>query len=251
MVGYGAAMTVFSIVIVQSTATPFLFPNELGRKWFDAAKFGLFMHWGPVSQWGTEISFPLVCSSLPCTVAGPNRSSIRINNTDELSAHRHAYANLAKTFDPSKFDPDGMARLAKMAGFRYLVFTAEHCDGFANFDSNVSSYNIMNTAYGKDTLGMLTESFRAQGLRVGIYFCPSTWNNNDYWAPDAYTALARACAPNYNPPSQPETWQAYLSYLHSQLTEIAVQYKPDLVWIDCGQDGTPAVDTMVPISLIF
>jgi alpha-L-fucosidase len=245
MVGYGAAMTVFSIVIVQSTATPFLFPNELGRKWFDAAKFGLFMHWGPVSQWGTEISFPLVCSSLPCTVAGPNRSSIRINNTDELSAHRHAYANLAKTFDPSKFDPDGMARLAKMAGFRYLVFTAEHCDGFANFDSNVSSYNIMNTAYGKDTLGMLTESFRAQGLRVGIYFCPSTWNNNDYWAPDAYTALARACAPNYNPPSQPETWQAYLSYLHSQLTEIAVQYKPDLVWIDCGQDGTPAVDTMI------
>lgn len=202
------------------------------------------MHWAPICQWGTKISFPLVCSSIPCTVQGPNATNIVINNTDELSAHRHAYANLAKTFNPSKFDPDGMARLAKMAGFRYLVFTAEHCDGFANFKTNVSSYNIMNTPYGKDILGMLFESFRAQDLRVGIYFCPSTWSNDDYWSPDAYTALGKACAPNYNPPSQPDRWQAYLSYLHSQLTVIA-QYKPDLVWIDCGQDGTPAVDTMI------
>ena len=42
-----------------------------GLEWFGDAKFGLFMHWGPVTQWGAEISFPLVCPAFPCTVQGP------------------------------------------------------------------------------------------------------------------------------------------------------------------------------------
>ena len=37
-----------------------------GLKWFAGAKFGLFMHYGPVTQWEAEISFPLVCTAFPC-----------------------------------------------------------------------------------------------------------------------------------------------------------------------------------------
>lgn len=30
------------------------FPNRAGLAKFDSAKFGLFIHWGPVSIWGTN-----------------------------------------------------------------------------------------------------------------------------------------------------------------------------------------------------
>eukprot|EP00118_Oscarella_pearsei_P009687 m.56541 g.56541 ORF g.56541 m.56541 type:complete len:622 (+) comp34611_c0_seq3:46-1911(+) len=234
----------------QTSNSPFHFPNSRGQ-WFDAAKFGLFMHWGPVSQWGTEISFPLVCQSFPCSVAGPNRSVIIIKNVTELKAHRQAYADLAHTFNPSKFDPTLMAKLAKAVGFRYLVFTAEHCDGFASFKTNISSYNIMNTPYGKDIMGMLAEAFRAEGLRVGVYFCPSTWNSDNYWAPDALTAFGPVCRPNYNPPDNPQRWDAYLKYLHGQLAEIAAQYSPDLLWIDCGQSPTSFDTKIEQVATVF
>ena len=58
---------------------------------FTTAKLGLFIHWGPISQWGTEISFPLTCGAFPCTVAGPNRSAVVVHNTTQLRAHRQAY----------------------------------------------------------------------------------------------------------------------------------------------------------------
>jgi len=62
----------------------------------------------PVSQWGTEISFPLVCNDFPCHPKGPNNTVMNITNAAELKAHRLAYADLAKTFDPVDFDPVGV-----------------------------------------------------------------------------------------------------------------------------------------------
>lgn len=72
--------------------------NAPGMKWMSEAKFGLFIHNGPVTQWGTEISFPLVCGALPCTVHGPGNKPVTIHTEDELAAHRKAYADLATTF---------------------------------------------------------------------------------------------------------------------------------------------------------
>lgn len=103
--------------------------NAPGLEWFKTAKFGMFMHYGPVTQWGTEISFPLVCQSFPCSPAGPNNTKIDIKTSSELAAHRQAYRDLTKTFNPTKFDAAKMASLAKAAGFKYFVYTAVHCDG--------------------------------------------------------------------------------------------------------------------------
>eukprot|EP01052_Picozoa_sp_SAG31_P007874 SAG31_NODE_384_length_16414_cov_7.492308_7_plen_193_part_00 len=115
---------------------PFRFAGRAapGMEWFKEAKLGLFMHWGPVSQWGAEISFPLVCNSLPCHPAGPatcgeRRCLLNITTTEQLAAHRQAYADLATTWDPVEFDARKMARLAKAAGFKYLIYTTVHCDG--------------------------------------------------------------------------------------------------------------------------
>ena len=115
--GSSEGATSFSPYRFQGSAAPGL------DGWFKDAKLGMFMHWGPVSQWGTEISFPLLCSSFPCHPKGPNNTATDITTAAQLSAHRQAYADLASTFDPVDFDAKAMAKLAKAAGFKYLIYT--------------------------------------------------------------------------------------------------------------------------------
>jgi len=118
---------------------------------FRDAGLGLFIHWGPNSQMGTEISWPLY-----------NASADYIKK----------YYALAETFNPVDFNPAGWARLAKLAGMEYVVFTAKHHDGFCMFDTAYSDFKITKTPFGKDILAALVEAFRKEGLLVGIYYSP-------------------------------------------------------------------------------
>jgi alpha-L-fucosidase len=119
---------------------------------FRDAGLGLFIHWGINSQMGTEISWPL------------------FNASDD---YIEKYYALAKTFNPVRFDPDEWARLAKLAGMEYVVFTAKHHDGFCMFDSAYSDFKITRTPFGRDITAMIADSFRKQGILVGFYYSPA------------------------------------------------------------------------------
>lgn len=118
---------------------------------FRDAGLGLFIHWGPNSQMGTEISWPLY------------------NASEEYIKKYYA---LAETFNPTAFDPAAWARLAKLAGMEYVVFTAKHHDGFCMFDTALSDFKITRTPFGKDISAMVAEAFRQEGLLVGFYYSP-------------------------------------------------------------------------------
>ena len=118
---------------------------------FRDAGLGLFIHWGPNSQVGTEISWPLY------------------NASDD---YIRKYYALADTFNPTEFDPAAWARLAKLAGMAYVVFTAKHHDGFCNFDTDYSDFKITRTPYGKDIAAMVADAFRKEGILVGFYYSP-------------------------------------------------------------------------------
>ena len=154
------------------------FPNRVGLPLFDAAKFGLFVHWGPVAQWGTEISFPLVCYSFPCTTQGAGQQEIVLHNASELAAHRQAYRDLAQTFNPTMFNASALAELAFAAGFRYVTPTAMHCDGFSLYNTSKvnAAYSMAATPFKRDVTGELFAAFKAKGMRTGVYICPSLWN---------------------------------------------------------------------------
>lgn len=64
--------------------------------------------------------------------------------------------------------------------FNSLTLFCSHCDGFINWKTQLSDYNILNTPYGKDIFGEITTAFRQRGIRVGAYVCPSLWNNDKY-----------------------------------------------------------------------
>ncbi len=121
---------------------------------FRDAGLGLFIHWGPNSQLGTEISWPLF-------------------NADD--AYVEKYYALADTFQPDRFDPVKWARLARLAGMEYVVFTAKHHDGFCMFDTAYSDFKITNTPYGRDIVREVVDAFRKEKLLVGLYYSPGDY----------------------------------------------------------------------------
>jgi len=118
--------------------------------------FGIFVHWSIDSQLGSVISHSLVGAS------------------DEY-VNRY-FNELPKTFYPDKFDADEWARLFKISGAEYVVFTTKHHNGFCMWDTDTTDFNIMNTPYGKDITKELFDALRKHGLKVGVYFSPEDFN---------------------------------------------------------------------------
>jgi alpha-L-fucosidase len=134
--------------------------------WWREARFGMFIHWGVYS------------------VPAGRYDGKEVPGLGEWIMHdaripRATYQQFARQFDPVNYDPDAWVRLAKEAGVKYIVITSKHHDGFANFDSKASDWNIVKaTPYGKDILAPLAEACRKYGIRLGFYYSQANdWNN--------------------------------------------------------------------------
>jgi alpha-L-fucosidase len=127
-------------------------------KWFEDAKFGLFIHWGLYSAIANEWKGKSYYGS-----------GEWIMNRAKIPAAE--YAELAKTFNPTEFNADEWATFAREAGMRYLVVTAKHHEGFAMFGSKASPFNIVDaTPYKKDPMAALAEACRREGVKFGFYY---------------------------------------------------------------------------------
>jgi alpha-L-fucosidase len=208
-----------------------------GGEWFIGAGFGLFVHWDHASQQGIEISWPLVGRSI-------------IPGTDEVedSVSVAQYQSSAAGFDPVEWDAVALARLAKRAGARYVVFTARHHAGYSMFHTEHSDFGIEHSPFGRDITREFVEAIRAEGIRVGIYYSLPDWNHPDYpafemsdrpyplehWpsAGDPAYAGTPVADDKHRRPS-PEAWARYQDYLRGQLTELLTGYGTiDLLWFD-------------------
>ncbi|MEO7716678.1 MAG: alpha-L-fucosidase [Capsulimonas sp.] len=173
-------------------------PTAAHMQWWRDARFGMFIHWGPVSLKGTEISI-----SRSPNPYGPNEGGIPAAE----------YDNLYKQFNPTKFDPKAIVALAKAAGMKYIVFTAKHHDGFAEWDSKLTDYKITSplSPYQKDIVKQLADATRAAGLHWCVYYSQPDLHHPDY---------------DVNQP-------AYDKYFHAQVHELLTNYgKVDLIWFD-------------------
>ena len=126
------------------------------QEWLRNLGFGMFIHWSLDSQLGIVISHSLVGAS------------------DDY-ANRFIH-ELPKTFDPDEFDAYKIAKQAKLAGMKYIVFTTKHHSGFCMWDTKTTDFNITNTPYGKDLLKKYVAGVRKAGLAVGFYYSPEDFN---------------------------------------------------------------------------
>jgi alpha-L-fucosidase len=176
-------------------------------EWFRDLGFGLFIHWSVDSQLGVVISHSLVGAS---------------------DDYAERFFQLGRTFDPQDFKPERWARLAKLAGLNYFVFTTKHHSGFCMFETKTTDFAITHTPYGRDLTRQLVDAFRKEGLAVGFYF-----------SPDDFHFLHRQGRPISRdaPHANPTNNAALMRHNQAQLRELLTQYGTiDLLFLD----GEPA-----------
>jgi len=182
-------------------------PPEALKKWQDM-RFGMFIHWGPVSLKGTEIGWS---RGRPIPI--------------------EEYDNLYKQFNPEKFDADRWAQIAKDAGMKYMVFTTKHHDGFCMFDTKQTDFNVMKSPFSRDVTKELADACRRQGIKFGTYHSVCDWHN-----PNFSFGSPHGKVPNPNP-----DMDRYEEYITKQVEELIRNYGPLVtMWFDVPQDfGRP------------
>ncbi len=205
-----ATRRVFHVLMMTILASAAHAENRPERAdWFMDQGLGMFVHWSVDSQLGSVISHSMVGAS-----------------QDYLERFVH---ELPQTFYPQRFDPNAWARLATLAGMKYVVFTTKHHSGFCMFDTQTTDFNIMNTPYGRDVTGELVKALRAHGIAVGFYFSP-----DDFWmlykqGKDVSRRRAEA-----QPTNNPEL----MAHNKAQLRELLTKYGPiDVLFLDGEPDG--------------
>ena len=168
-------------------------------KWWTDARFGLFIHWGPVSLKGTEIGWSRG-KEVPVSV----------------------YDNLYKEFNPTKFDAREYVALAKEMGVKYVTLVTKHHDGFSMFATKLSDYNITNAPFKRDITRELADECRRQGLRFCAYYSIIDWYHPDY--------LPRGVGDKR--PPQDADFERFYTFMKGQLRELVENYHPAVLWFD-------------------
>ena len=152
-------------------------------QWFRDAKFGMFIHWGPCSIGKVEIGWGRKANR-PWDISG-----IQTPRTEDP-----VYDNYYKQFNPTKYNAEEWVSFAKESGMKYMVLVAKHHDGFAQFATKVSDYNIMNSPYAKDIIKAYADACHKQGMKLGLYYSTRDWYHPDYLVGDnvKYDAFYRA-----------------------------------------------------------
>ncbi len=196
-----STLMVFSVTLcVQAETGSYLKASEQDMQWWKDAKFGLFIHWGPVSLKGTEI--------------GWSRGGERRGRGGTGAIPVEVYDNLYREFNPVKFDAKEWVEVAKAAGMKYLVFTSKHHDGFSMFDSNVTGYRITSpeSPFRRDVAAELANACHEGGIRLGFYYSPVDWYHTDY---------------------RTENHSAYIKFMHDQVRELCSNYgQLNILWFD-------------------
>ncbi len=164
------------------------------RDWWFQARYGMFIHWGLYSingwheqdQWRRRIP-------------------------------RAEYVKLQQQWNPVHFDPDHWIDLAEAAGMKYICLTTKHHDGFCLWDTKQTSYNTMNTPYGKDVLKQLADACHRRQFPLCLYYSVADWHHPNYPNEGRHHELEPQAG------DEPD-WNKYLEFLKAQVRELCTNY---------------------------
>jgi len=179
-------------------ANPQLKTNPESLDKWRALRYGMFVHWGPVSLRGTEIGW---------------------SRGREVSFEE--YDQLYKKFNPEKFDAREWVSLIKNSGMKYLIMVSKHHDGFVMWDSETTDYDIMSTPYGKDIMAAISRECEKQGILFGTYYSICDWKHPDY-----------PVEQNREKRKEGADMDRYIQYMKAQLKELIEKYHTRILWFD-------------------
>ena len=232
--------------------------HDQRMRWWREARFGMFIHWS------VGVSLGSYWKGKPT-----NFCSEWIRHTGRIS---HAdYHELARNFNPRRYDAADWVAIARQAGMKYMVFTAKHHDGFCFWDSDQTDFKITRTATKRDLMRELTDECKRQSMPLGWYYSPRDWDHADYlphysqlpkqgtrykswwgYLANPYTGTVAdgecgcaTCRANIPVVEERDPAKAdlsrYLLFMRRQLEELMTRYGPAAaMWFD-AQEHPPAV----------
>lgn len=127
----------------------------------------------------------------------------------------------ATTYAPTALDCDQWVRVARDAGFRYVLLVTKHHDGFCLWDSKLTDYDVASSSDTTDVVGAVADACRRYGLKFGIYY--SLWDRHE----PTYTGA---------------DFNRYVDYMCGQLTELLTGYGDICeLWLDGAWDKPGAM----------
>jgi len=177
------------------------YPERL--RWWADARFGMFIHWGPVSLTGHEIGWA-------------RGTQVPIAEYDQLY----------KKFNPTNFNADAWVKTAKDAGMKYIVFTTKHHDGFCMWNTKQTDYNIMNSPFGRDVVKELSVACKRASIRFCTYHSVCDWHHPDFPLTSPGGRVKRSTS----------NLDRYEQYLRAEVKELITQDGPlGVMWFDVPQ----------------
>lgn len=226
-------------IINHSPADLYVPPDdpEVQKKldWFQDQKLGFMVHWGPYAQLGVVESWTLSDGDADWARNGVDWAQ----GGEQI---RERYFALNKTFNPLRFHPEDWAQFATQAGFKYLVFTTKHHDGFCMYDTKESDYRVtapdcpFHTHPYANIAKHLFDAFRARGMGIIPYFSKPDWHCPWYWVQGQEHPIAYNRNPTYDPTQKPGLWDEFVRFTHAQMMELVTTLGPvEGLWLDGGQ----------------
>ncbi|CAH0052174.1 unnamed protein product [Clonostachys solani] len=231
-------------------------------QWYDGAKFGIFIHWGPYSvpSWGNSTPFESYSewfwwySTRVNEHAAADRSGFNAYRLRTFGPDLN-YDDFFENFTASEYKPKEWVDLIADAGAQYFVLTTKHHDGFSLFDAApTTNRTALNFGPKRDLLGELFDAAKTHQphLRRGTYFSLPEWFNPD-WGKYGFTQFDRVTSTSHpgiiarNPYTgleEPYTGRIPVDdfiedLMVPQMEALAYKYETDIMWCDAGaSNGT-------------
>jgi alpha-L-fucosidase len=193
----GLCVILCSITVLhaqQTTKTPKPIMDD-----FMSKRFGMFIHFGPVTLRGTEIGW-----------------------SRNKQVAQEDYDSLYKEFNPVLFDAEQWVKTAKDAGMKYLTITSKHHDGFCLWPTAYSSYNISNSPFKRDIVGELAKACKKYNIAFCIYFTVLDWHDADYPVHNPYDSTKNVAG----------NMTVFVGRMKNELKELVTSYHPYMLWFD-------------------
>lgn len=201
-------------------------------EWLKDAKFGIFIHWGvySVPAWAPEWTYS---EWYPYRMYREGTETYKFHKEHYGLPSEFGYADFIPQFKAENWDPDRWAELFKKAGVRYVLPVAEHHDGFAMWDSELTDWNAAKMGPKRDIIGELETAVRKRGMK----YAPTYHRAQHWWyypyKPEYDTTDPARAGLYWKPHShsqQPS--EEFVKDWKARWEEIRDKYQPDMAWFD-------------------